>query len=219
MGLTGSWSGPGGGGYRELFLTRFLRDRLNKASFLLFGTGNTATLEIPLQEGVDVVGADVDREVIAAKRLRHGPERFFHPDELPAREFDAVVAVEVLEHFREPARSLRTIFERLAPGGIVCGTTNFYFGRPLENANTPGYMSHAGHVAYWSERSLRRAVSTWEMEIALFHLVRPGIISPDETYGQYWLNKRAFFIFDRRRYAQFFAELFRSTPVLPIDRP
>ena len=77
MGMDGSWTGPGGGGFREYFLANLLRFSLEKESFLLYGTGNTTTLENLLSEGFDVVGSDISIDVIEYKKKQFGSDRFY----------------------------------------------------------------------------------------------------------------------------------------------
>jgi len=220
MGMLGSWSGPGGGGYREYFLVEMLRRDLGGRKFLLYGTGNTPTLENLLNEGVDVVGADVSRDVVEFKKRTHGEDRFFTPDALPASErYDGIVAVEVFEHFSEPRRNIELLVQRLAPGGVITGTTDFYRNGNLEDATEPGYLRSTGHVAYWSEKSLGHLAQSFGLALALFELVRPGSVIPDEKFGKLWVNKRVFFLYDPARHQGYFSELARTTPILPIDNP
>jgi len=219
LGMEGSWTGPGGGGYREYWLVRMLADELGMERFLLFGTGNTPTFARLLDEGVDVVGCDISPDVVAYKKQHHGEDRFVSPDQLPpGRSFDGIVSVEVFEHFVEPDRSLGLLFDRLSEGGVICGTTDFYPGTTIEDDNDPGYMSHEGHVAYWCEGSLGRMVQPRGCGVTAFEMVRPGSVLPDEKFGQLWPRKRVFFIHDPDRIA-FFADLYEKTPILPIDQP
>ena len=64
MGMEGSWSGPGGGGFRELWLAQWLETDFGKKSFLLFGTGNTLTFETLRKRGWDIVGCDIAEDLV-----------------------------------------------------------------------------------------------------------------------------------------------------------
>jgi len=220
MGMEGSWSGAGGGGYREYFLVKMLEKDLGFQSFLLFGTGNTATLGRLISEGVDVVGCDISQDVVAYKRQQHGNSRFHPAEEIPSHlRFDAIVAVEVFEHFAAPNESWRVLTRHLNDGGIICGTTNFYPGGPIEDSNDPGYMSLKGHVAYWSQKSLGYLARTKGFKLEAFEMVRPGSVLPDEKFGQLWPNKRVFFLFPAGWYEEYFSSLRDKHAILPIDKP
>lgn len=220
MGMEGSWSGPGGGGYREYCIVMILRQLFGMERFLLFGTGNTPTLARLLSEGVDVVGSDISQDVVDYKQSVHGRDRFYRPDALPGDlRFDGIVAVEVIEHFSKPLESFRILFGHLAASGIVAGTTNFYPGGPVEDENTPGYMSPKGHVAYWSLSSLARIAATHGKAVTAFEMVRPGSVVPDERFGQLWPNKRVFFLHDREAQQRIFSELHADLDTLDINMP
>jgi SAM-dependent methyltransferase len=220
MGFEGSWSGAGGGGYREYFLARQVHDDLDRRRILLFGTGNTPTFDRLRDEGLDVTGCDISRDVVAHKQGRFGREAFVLPEQLAGLPpFDAIVAVEVIEHLLEPRVMFEQLFDRLTPDGVVCGTSNFWLGGSIVDGNRPGYMSHLAHVAYWSPRSLAYIARCWDRDVSLHEMVRPGSQLPDERFGQLWPNKRVFFIFDPRAHGAYFADLRQRLPVLPIDQP
>ena len=220
MGLDGSWTGFGGGGYREYYLAKQMVDALGLTRVLLYGTGNTPTFEQLLEEGVDATGCDISQDVVRMKQQAFGAARFTTPAQLPAvATFDAIIAVEVIEHLLEPALSFAQLFALLRPGGIICGTTNCWPGGSLADGNRPGYMSHLAHVAYWSERSLRRVAKQYGYSLALHEMVRPGSVLPDQRFGQLWPNKRVFFLFDAAAHGAYFDDLRVRQPILPIDRP
>lgn len=220
MGMAGSWTGPGGGGYREYYLVKMLEKALNLQSFLLFGTGNTDTFAKLIKEGVDVVGCDISQEVVDYKKANFGNNSFFTPDSLPKDKiFDGIIAVEVFEHFTDPKSSFNLLMNHLKPNGIICGTTNFYLGGPIEDDNNPGYMSLGGHVSYWSLASMKCIASHHDCSVSAFELIRPGSVLPDEKYGQLWPNKRVFFIYNPNVHITYFENLLKTTPILPIDKP
>jgi SAM-dependent methyltransferase len=222
MGMRGSWSGPGGGGYREYYLVQFLKEKLGKKSFLLYGTGNTDTLTKLRFEGVDAIGCDISKQVCNRRVEEFGSESFFLPKDLiQSRKngYDAIVAVEVVEHFTNPKRSFELLVNCLKDDGVICGTTNFYPGGPLEDRNEPGYMSLMGHVAYWSHKSMSTLAKIYGLEVVEFEMVRPGSVLPDMKFGQLFPNKRVFFVFHPEIHGEFFEALKVSMPILPIDRP
>jgi len=220
MGMKGSWSGPGGGGYREYYLFNMLKNDLGMSSFLLYGTGNTPTFRTLLEDGYDVTGCDISSYVIEYYRNLFGHDAFFSPEELPEKKkYDGIISVEVFEHFYEPKQNFEFLVRHLNNRGVICGTTNFYPGGPIEDGNKPGYMSTRLHVAYWSEKSLSFLSDNHGLSVASFKMVRPGSVLPDERYGQLFRNKRVFFIYNPDVHEKYFENLKKRFSILPIDRP
>jgi hypothetical protein len=211
-------TGAGGGGYREYFLSRLLHDELELSSILLYGTGNTPTFARLMDEGLDVYGCDLSRDLIRLRNEAFGDSRFFHPDELREdAHFDLIVAVEVFEHFPAPLRSLRLLRDHCTMQGLISGTTDFYDGSRISDH---AYLKPRLHVAYWSETSLRTAGGLIGLPfLQLFELVSPGSVKPDEKYGMLWPRKRVFFMYSSQEYDEYFSELRKRDPILPIDRP
>ncbi len=216
-GLTAG-TGVGGGGYREYFLSKLLHDELGLSTILLYGTGNTPTFFQLMEEGFDVWGCDLSRDLTQLRNHACHGERYFHPDDLPeSAQYDLIVAVEVFEHFAAPMRSLRLLERHLSPGGVITGTTDFYDGGPIGDHV---YLKPRLHVAYWSESGLRAAGQQVGLpELQLFELVCPGSVKPDEKFGALWPRKRVFFLYAGREYHQYFQALRERHPILPIDRP
>ncbi len=220
MGMEGSWTGPGGGGYREYYLVKMLKEALNFQSFLLFGTGNTPTFANLREEGIDVVGCDISQNVVDYKRASFGNNSFFTPDLLPKDKiYDGIIAVEVFEHFAEPKSSFNLLISLLKPNGIIGGTTDFYSNGSIEDNNNPGYMSHGGHIAYWNLKSMSCIARYHNRSVSAFELIRLGSVLPDVKYGQLWPNKRVFFIYNLNAHQSYFEHLLKKTPIIPIDRP
>ena len=145
--------------------------------FLLYGTGSTPTFSKLRQQGVEVVGCDINRELVNERLKTFGPGSFYLPRHLPAEPpFDGIVAVEVFEHFTEPGDNFRFLVTRLAEKGIICGTTDFYPGGPLEDRNN--YMKTLTHVSYWSLQSLTHIARLHGCRVRAFEMVRPGSVLP-----------------------------------------
>jgi SAM-dependent methyltransferase len=132
-------------------------------------------LEVGCGEGV-IAGKLQDRfdEVVALDlpdaglrrdwQAYHGP-RFLHADAhaLPFedRQFDLVVAVEVLEHLTDPVKGLRELARVgrrhlvvSVPREPIFRSCNLIAGRYVRDlGNTPGHLNH------WSKRSFARFVS------------------------------------------------------------
>lgn len=207
-----------GGGFREYFLVDMLRRDLGMTRFLLFGTGNTPTFARLREEGLDVTGCDISLDLVDARKAEFGQDAFYSPDELPAdRTYDGIIAVEVIEHFAEPAEAFGQLFSLARDAGCICGTTDFWLRGGIEEPNK--YMNAKTHVAYWSEKSIRRVAARRGWSAQAFEMVRPGSVLPDEKFGVLWPNKRVFFLFDASYHGAYFRRLKCHTPILPIDNP
>lgn len=218
MGMTGSWGGATKGGEREDYLARMASSEFGAKKILLYGVGSAVVFEVLLQEGFDIEGTDVSSDVIEFRRKERG-ERFFSAFELAQKKgrYDAVIACEVFEHLHNPQRWIGDILRSLHSGGILCGTTNFYFGGPIEDQQKVGYMSLPGHVAYWSERSLSRIVEPYGMRVVAFEMICPGSVKPDKKYNDLFPNKRVFFASSDVAKMKRLEQIKSETPILPID--
>ena len=219
MGMSGSWGGAEKGGEREDYLVRMLANDYGKKTFLLYGVGSTLAFPVLLQEGFDVYGCDVSEDVIRYRQSQFGKERFFHARELQTKidRFDAIVACEVFEHFCNPKKWITRIVHSLRKDGIICGTTNFYLGKGIEDTNSIGYMGLAGHVAYWSEQSMEKMFNAFNMALVAFEMICPGSIKPDPKYNLLFPNKRVFFLSSNSESMDKLKVLKMVVPVLPID--
>ncbi len=207
-----------GGGYREYYLSKMLLTDLNFKNFLLYGTGNSPTFEKLLKENINVNGCDISRNVVDIKSEKFGKNKFYLPEEIPVeKKYDAVIAVEVFEHFLDPVDSMSFLVSHLSEKGIICGTTEFYQGGPIEDENK--YMNAKSHVAYWSLRSMLYLAGQFNMAIEEFEMIRPGSVLPDEKFGLLWPNKRVFFIFNPKFHKDYFEKLKKKSQILPIDNP
>lgn len=219
MGMTGSWGGVDVGGEREDFLVRLCYRRFQKRSFLLFGVGSTLGFRVLADEGFDVYGCDVSRDVIRLRQKQYGAARFFHTDTLPKQQsrYDVIVACEVIEHLTRPRRQLALLQRALAPGGIICGTTDIFPGGDIDACDDVGYMALRGHVTYWTEQALAHVFAEWGLQLVLFEMIRPGSVLPDSKRQQLYPNKRVFFLTADTEALAEFRKLRDQNPVLPLD--
>jgi SAM-dependent methyltransferase len=196
---------PEMGGESEEFLSRFCRETFGVRSILLYGTGPTRAFRALLEEGVDVYGCDISPSVLAYRQREFGTERFFHVREMDRRRFDLVVATEVIEHFFDPLPEFTRIASVLEPEGIFCGSTNFSLRGGVEDDDGFGYMSHRGHVVYWSDSSLRSAFARlgWTFHSFQFDFSIPT-------------NRRFFFGTRHAPWSAALDRMVRDTPVLPF---
>ena len=104
------------------------RRPLEGKSALDVGCGAGLLTEPLARLGATVTGIDAAPEVIAVARDhagRMGLEIDYHaiPVEQVEGQFDLVTALEVIEHVADPAAFLRSLAQRLAPGGLLILST------------------------------------------------------------------------------------------------
>lgn len=139
-------------------------------SLLDVGCGNGSIASALVGEGFDAVGVDVSSSGIEIARRRH-PDRFrigsvyddlrnMFPDRV---EFDAILAMEVVEHLYAPASFADRTIEALRPGGLLVMTTPYHgYLKNLALAVTGRLDAHftalweGGHIKFWSRRTLHQ---------------------------------------------------------------
>lgn len=119
------------------YIERAILDR-EPRKILDYGCGTGEVLTAPLAERfpeIEIVGVDDDPVSIEFARSRNADRRnlsFHLPDELdPHRQFDLVIASEVIEHVEDPGQFLRFLRHRLGPGGAMVITLPNGYG-PFE---------------------------------------------------------------------------------------
>jgi 2-polyprenyl-6-hydroxyphenyl methylase/3-demethylubiquinone-9 3-methyltransferase len=141
--------------------------RVGARKVLDLGCGN-GTLTARLQhEGYDMTGVDHSSSGIALARQQYPGIAFARHDlhdELPAThvsKYDAVVAVEVIEHLLLPRRLIAAATAALRPGGALIVTTPYHgYLKNLVLAVTNKFDDHwaplrdYGHVKFFSRRTL-----------------------------------------------------------------
>lgn len=144
-------------------------ERLSARRVLDLGCGN-GTLTARLHEaGYDVTGVDHSSSGIALAQRAHPGIPFARHDlhePLPAAHtgcYDAVVAVEVIEHLLLPRRLMAAATAALRPGGALVVTTPYHgYLKNLALALTGSFDAHwaplrdYGHVKFFSRRTLTR---------------------------------------------------------------
>ncbi len=107
-------------------------DRFGARSVLDLGCGNGWFTEALTRCGFDAAGADISRSGVAVARAAY-PEISFRqfdatltlPPDWHGR-FDAVVAIELLDHVTLPRAALQQALAALRPGGLFVATTPFH---------------------------------------------------------------------------------------------
>jgi 2-polyprenyl-3-methyl-5-hydroxy-6-metoxy-1,4-benzoquinol methylase len=137
-------------------------------TLLDLGCGNgagTARLSI---EGFHATGCDSSESGLTLARRTYPRLNFFWHDissPLPARHlgaYDAVVALEVVEHLMQPRQLARRAWEALRPGGAFIVSTPYHgYWKNLALAVTNRFDAHwhplrdFGHVKFFSQSTLR----------------------------------------------------------------
>lgn len=98
-----------------------LRHLPPRSSVLDFGCGSGYGAEILTDAGMSVVGVDSSDEAIAFARLR-APLALIAGD-MCGGDYDAIVAIESVEHVEDDVALFDEFYRRLAPGGLLYVTT------------------------------------------------------------------------------------------------
>ncbi|MDA3911474.1 MAG: class I SAM-dependent methyltransferase [Bacteroidales bacterium] len=78
---------------------------------------------------------------------------FFHPDkELLKKQFDYIVACEVIEHFHYPLDEFQFLYNRLKPGGKIICMTSIYHSKI--DFKTWHYKNDKTHLLFYHEKTL-----------------------------------------------------------------
>ena len=73
--------------------------------------------------GFEVTAADINTGQFRAEGVAHAKLDLNRPLPFPDRDFDLVLAVEILEHLESPRAFLREVFRVLRPGGLAVVST------------------------------------------------------------------------------------------------
>ena len=136
------------------------------------GCGNGSLTGLIAGHGFEVVGMDRSDSGLELAQRNFPSSRFVSHDvttplpEVHARCYDAVIAVEVIEHLLLPRMLLQNAAYALKPGGLLIVTTPFHgYLKNLALALTNKFDSHwhplrdYGHVKFFSRNTLIQIVS------------------------------------------------------------
>lgn len=186
-------------GEREIFLAKVLKNHFGlDGRLLLYGTGNSPALRTLRKSGFNARGCDLSSDVVESGKREFGEDVFLHYDELPNRgmRFDGIVAVEVIEHFHDPASEATRLASVMSDRGIFCGTTNFVFNQQIAGDPTD-YFKLKSHVALFTDRSFARFAKEQNRMAATFKLINPGTGFPG-VFKPLFPSKRVFFSYPER---------------------
>jgi SAM-dependent methyltransferase len=158
------------------FLTRRFLTRLDgvldtvmtespRGRVLEVGCGEGVIAKHLLQRWADVTALDLPDATLRGWWREHPGPRYLHADAerlpFPDDHFDVVVAVEVLEHLRQPERGLAEM-ARVSRQHLVLSVPReplFRGGNMLGGRHWPDWGNTPGHVNHWSTPSFVKFVS------------------------------------------------------------
>lgn len=168
-------------------VTRPIVEQLVKAgahTVLDMGCGNgwfTRSLE---RCGFEVLGVDRNEAVLSHAQQRHPSIRFQAMDvlqDLPpglSERFDAVVAIDLIDHVTLPRRMIDTALATLKPGGLLVVTCAYYgYAKNLALALTDRFDSRwdplldEGRLKFFSRATLVAVLSEFELQDLHFQTV------------------------------------------------
>lgn len=170
--------------HRPLYLKKVLQTLAPLpagAAVLDAGCGG-GLFSISLKEaGYDIYGLDLSETGIKAAQARNTGQfkvasLYDHLGEPFGRErFDAIIAIEVIEHLYSPAQFARRLFEAVAPGGPVIITTPYwgYFKNlalALTNRTDRALTAlwEGGHIKHFSRQTLTTLMERQGFETVSF---------------------------------------------------
>jgi len=131
------------------------------------GCGNGAFTAELSKAGFQATGSDCSTTGLSLARAHYSGIPFFHHDlsdplgENHTARYDAVIAVEVIEHLLLPRLLLSSALSALKPGGLLIVTTPFHgYWKNLALALTGSFDEHwhplrdYGHVKFFSKNTL-----------------------------------------------------------------
>lgn len=166
--------------YLQPVITKWLRQSDAKA-VLDLGCGNGALTNELARQGFTMTGLDASESGISIARKNYPGVEFARaemdtplPDNLRGR-FDAVIAVEVVEHLLLPRSLLERAKEALRKDGAFIVTTPYHgFLKNLALAVTNKFDTHwhplrdYGHVKFFSRETLSQLFSEQDLKVERF---------------------------------------------------
>ena len=148
------------------------------------GCGNGWFTESLVRCGFDVLGVDHNEAVLRQARQQRPSIRFQTMDVMQGLEpslsarFDAVVAIDLIDHVTLPRRMIETALAALRPGGLLVVTCAYYgYAKNLALALAGRFDSRwdplldDGRVKFFSRETLTALISEFELQDLHFQTV------------------------------------------------
>lgn len=168
-------------------VTRPIVEQLAKAgahTVLDLGCGNGWFTQSLVRCGFEVLGADHNEEMLRQAQAQRPSVRFRAMDVMQGLEpglserFDAVVAIDLIDHVTLPRRMIDTALAALKPGGLLVVTCAYYgYAKNLALALTGRFDSRwdplldDGRVKFFSRETLTALISEFELQDLHFQTV------------------------------------------------
>ena len=170
--------------HRPMYLTKVLQllHEVPAGSSVLDAGCGGGLFSVGIKEaGYDVFGIDLSKSGIKAAQARNiGEFKVASVYENLAEpfgktSFDAIIAIEVIEHLYSPARFAERIFESLKPGGVVVVSTPYWgYFKNVVLAVTDRIdrsltvLWEGGHIKHFSRRTLSELMRNAGFEVVGF---------------------------------------------------
>lgn len=136
--------------FREFIARAITPYQSNTKTILDFGSGPEPVLAHLLQEE----GYDVD-----IYDIYYAPQKIYH-DKI----YDLITLTEVIEHLKDPVKTLEMLYKRLKPQGIMAITTLFH---PKNNESFQDwwYRRDETHISFYTHTTINVLAEIFEMKV------------------------------------------------------
>jgi 2-polyprenyl-3-methyl-5-hydroxy-6-metoxy-1,4-benzoquinol methylase len=162
-----------------------------EAAFLDIGCSTGAVLAAAAERGWRGVGIDLNATAVQLARSR-GLEALqgSYPDDLPSRlgPFDSVTMLDVLEHTEDPVTFLRSVSERVRPGGVIAIQVPNFDSLLIRIEGAANNNICHGHWSYFTAATLEKVAAAAglrmeSMETIISEVDRVLAHAPDLVLG------------------------------------
>ena len=141
------------------YLVNTLSAFIKEKSIVDYGCGDASVLKYFAKAGYRCVGVEYNPELVKKLKEQNPGITFYTVDEFwkagPELKFSSIFFGDVLEHLPKPADFLRTLYDKMSPGGLLMAqgplennTTLGLVFRKLTSSLVPESKKVAGHTPY-----------------------------------------------------------------------